>query len=186
MRSSPVRAARSRRAVRGAVVGLALVLALTGCTRSGSVAAVVDGTSISVSDLQRAVTELGPVYQGATLSTLLRALILGPTFLDVAAKYGAGVSDTQAVDSLKQAYAAQTLAPPPSFGPGAITVARFLLAVDALTPLPKASEAIAEAEARAQKLHVDVNPRFGKLDFKTGTIVPLAYSWIVNDTPTAS
>jgi len=33
---------------------------------------------------------------------------------------------------------------------------------------------------------VDVNPRFGKLDFKTGAIVPLAYSWIVNDTPPAS
>jgi len=65
-------------------------------------------------------------------------------------------------------------------------VARFVLAVDALNALPKASEAIAEAEARAQKLHVDVNPRFGKLDFKTGTIVPLAYSWIVNDTSTAS
>ena len=186
MRSSPVRAARSRRALRGAVVGLALVLALAGCTRSGGVAAVVDGTTISVSDLHRAVTELGPVYQGATLPTLLEALIVGPTFLDVATKYGAGVSETQAVDSLKQAYATQKLAAPQSFGPGAIAVARFLLVVDALNALPKASEAIAEAEARAQKLHVDVNPRFGKLDFKTGTIVPLAYSWIVNDTPTAS
>ena len=105
MRSSSARAARSRRAVRGAVVGLALVLALAGCTRSGGVAAVVDGTSISVSDVQRAVAELGPVYQGATLPILLKVLIVGPTFLDAAAKYGAGVSDTQAVDSLKQAYA---------------------------------------------------------------------------------
>ena len=186
MRSSPARAARSRRALRGGVVGLALVLALAGCTRSGTVAAVVDGTSISVSDVQRAVAELGPVYQGATLPILLKVLIVGPTFLDVASKYGAGVSETQAVDSLKQAYATQKLAAPQSFGPGAITVERFLLAVDALNALPKASEAIAEAEARAQKLHVDVSPRFGKLDFKTGTIVPLAYSWIVNDTPTAS
>ena len=186
MRSSPVRAARSRRSLRGAVVGLALVLALAGCTRSGSGAAVVDGASISVSDLNRALTELGPVYQGATPPALLRALILGPTFLDVAAKYGAGISDTQAVDSLKQAYAAQTLTPPQSFGPGAITVVRFLLANDALTPLPKASEAFAEAEVRAKLLHVEVSPRFGTLDVQTLEIVPLTHAWIVNGTPSAS
>ena len=186
MRSSPVRAARSRRALRGAVVGLALVLALAGCTRSGSGAAVVDGTSISVSDLNRALTELGPVYQGATPPALLKALIVGPTFLDVAAKYGAGISDTQAVDSLKQAYAAQKLTAPQSFGPGAITVVRFLLANDALTPLPTASEAFAEATARAKLLHVEVSPRFGKLDSSTLTIMPLAYAWIVSGTPAAS
>ena len=186
MRSSPVRAARSRRALRGVVISVTLVLALAGCTRSGGVAAVVDGTSISVSDVQRAVAELGPVYQGATLPILLKVLIVGPTFLDVASKYGAGVSETQAVDSLKQAYATQKLAAPQSFGPGAITVARFLLANDALTPLPTASEAVAEATARAKLLHVEVSPRFGKLDSSTLTIMPLAYAWIVSDTPSAS
>jgi len=185
VRSSPVRAARSRRALRGAVVGLALVLALAGCTRSGGVAAVVDGTSISVSDLHRAVTELGPVYQGATLSAVLTALIVEPTFLDVAAKNGAGVSDPQAIDSLKQAYLSKQITPPTSFGPGAIAVARFELAVAALGATAPGTTALTEAEARVQKLHVEVNPRFGTLDFSTGTIRPLAYSWIVNDTPAA-
>jgi len=147
---------------------------------------VVDGTSISVSDVQRAVAELGPVYQGATLPILLKVLIVGPTFLDVASKYGAGVSDTQAVDSLKQAYATQKLTTPQSFGPGTITVVRFLLAFDALSALPKASEAIAEAEARALLLHAEVNPRFGTLDVKTKDVIPLAYAWIVSDAPAAS
>lgn len=168
------------------MVGLALVLALAGCTRSGSVAAVVDGTAISVAELDRAVAELGPVYPGATLSAVLTALIVEPTFLDVAAKNGAGVSDPEAIDSLKQAYATKTLTPPASFGSGSVAVARFELAVTKLTSTAPGNAALTEAEARVQKLHVEVNPRFGTLDFSTGTIRPMTYSWIVNSSAAAS
>jgi len=186
VRSSSVRRARGPRALLGALAGLALVLTLAGCGSTGGVAAVADDRTIPVSELHQAVTELGPVYQGATLPSVLTALIVEPTFIGVATKYGAGVSDTQAVDSLKKAYTAQKLTPPASFGPGAIAVARFSLAVTALNALPKASEALSEAEALVQKLHVDVNPRFGKLDFTTGTIKPSAYPWILTGSAAGS
>jgi hypothetical protein len=185
VRSSPVRASRSRRALRGGVAGLAIVLALAGCTRPGTVAAVVDGTTISVSDLHRAVTELGAVYTGATLPAVLTAMLVEPTFVDVASSAGAGVSVTQASDSLKQAYLAKQLTPPTSFGSGAIAVERFELAVAALGKTAAGTTALTDAEARVQKLHVEVNPRFGTLDFSTATIKPLAYAWIVSASPAA-
>lgn len=147
---------------------------------------MVDGTVISVAELDRAVTELGPVYPGATLPAVLTALIVEPTFLDVAAKNGAGVSDPQAIDSLKQAYAAKKLTPPTSFGSGSVAVARFELAVTGLGSTAAGNQALTEAEARVQKLKVEVNPRFGTLDFSTGTIRPLAYAWIVTGTAAAS
>ena len=170
----------------GALAGFALVLALAGCGSTGGVAAVADGRAIPVSELQRAVSELGPAYQGAAMPAVLTALIVEPTFTEVATKHGAGVSDSQAIDSLKQAYVTQKLTLPRSFGPGSIAVVRFSLAVAALGALPKASEALSEAEALVQKLHVDVNPRFGKLDFTTGTIKPSAYPWIVTGSAAGS
>jgi hypothetical protein len=186
VRSSPVRAAQSRRGLRGAVAGLAIVLALAGCTRSGTVAAVVDGTTISVSDLHRAVTELGPVYTGATPRAVLTAMLVERTFMDVASSAGAGVSAAQAIDSLNQAYGAKQLTPPTAFGSGAIAVERFELAVAALGKTAAGTTVLTEAQARVPKLHVEVNPRFGALDFSTGTIKPLAYAWIVSASPAAS
>jgi hypothetical protein len=60
-------------------------------------------------------------------------------------------------------------------------VARFTLLQQGLRELPDAQEVLAGISEELTELDVDVNPRFGELDFAGGGITPVVHPWIVPD-----
>jgi hypothetical protein len=178
VRSSVVR----RRAVGCAVLLLGAV-ATSACSSEGGAAAVVDGRTIPIADLQSATEELGPYLDGATPASILLVLVAEPTVEAVAAENGVAVSQQQAEAQL----AALTSDAPDTadFGPAAVTVAHFSLLQQQLNQLPDATAVQDDVLSRLQDLDIDVNPRYGELDFSRGGIAPVQHPWLVPE-PSAS
>ena len=80
----------------GVLVALVTTAGLAGCAGQPGAAAVVDGTPIPTADVQAALTELSPYYQGATTTNLLAVLVQEPTVVELAEEKGVGVSDEDA------------------------------------------------------------------------------------------
>ena len=74
---------------------------------------------------------------------------------------------------------------PTDFGPGSVSVARFTLLQQRLQELPEGPALIEQVTTELAGLDVDINPRYGEIDFAAGTgITPVQHPWIVAaDTP---
>ena len=174
-----VRSPRVRRRTAAAAL-VALAAGLTGaCSAQSGAAAVVDGEPIPAEEVQLAADELGPYLDGATPSSVLVVLVAEPVVEQVAAERGVSVS-TQQAEQLLTNLASESGAPA-EFGEASVAVARFSLLQDALNQLPDAQDVQSEVLARLQDLDIDVNPRYGELDFTEGGIVPAEHPWLVPD-----
>jgi len=190
----PTRPAARRRRTVTATAGVAILVAtlLAGCTGRPGAAAVVDGRTISVADVQQATAELQPYFQSVDQGTILMLLIGAPTIESVAKDAGLAISDQQAVDLLDTAAKSAGVTTPPTFSAPAIEVIRFSLAQKAIEGATNASALVTEVNDKLTALHAQVNPRYGTLDLTKGTVTPIAYDWIVKPaaaptpTPTAT
>jgi hypothetical protein len=182
---------RSWRRSAPALLALGALVAgsLSACSAQPGAAAVVDGETIPVADVQAAAADLSPYLENVSQSTVLTVLVVSPTFERAAAEAGLGVSSEQAENLLDQvtqeaAQAGRAPTRTEEFSDAAVQVARFTLLQQGLQGLPDASEVMAGIAADMAELDVEVNPRYGELDLATGQITPSSYPWIVG-TPAA-
>ncbi|RYV49330.1 hypothetical protein [Pengzhenrongella frigida] len=172
---------------RGAPVLLALgalVVGLSGCSGQPGAAAVVDGETISVAELQDATTDLTPYLENVTQSNVLMVLVAAPVFDRAASAAGVGVSTQEAEALLDQAaQAAEEAGTAPArttgFSAAAIEVARFTLLQQNIQGLPDGAEVTAQVSEELASLDAEINPRYGEADLATGSITPATYPWLV-------
>lgn len=174
---------RTARAMRAGTAAALAVLLIAGCTGRPNTAAVVDGRRISESELDRTVRELGPMLSTSAPRDVLVALVVGPTFAQVAADHGVGVSDDDARALLDTVAESSGVTAPASYGDGSLLVARYSQAVTNIQSLEDATDVLADANARVQGLDLDLNPRYGSLDLATGATSDADMPWIVDATP---
>jgi hypothetical protein len=174
-----VRSSVGRRRALGVTMLLLAAGGTAACSAQAGAAAVVEGEAIPVEDVQHAVDQLAPYLQGATPAGVLLVLVAEPTVDRIAAENGVAVSDQQAEQLLTDL--ASDTPDAPDFGPASVTVARFSLLQQALSQLPDAAAVQDDVLARLQDLDVDVNPRYGELDFSRGGIAPIEHPWLVAD-----
>jgi hypothetical protein len=190
-RSCGAGAPRRRPARREAVAVALAALALAGCSAESGAAAVVDGTAIPVADVHTAAAELGRhLPEPPSPSSVLAVLVAEPTVVRVAGEHGVVASDQQVQELLDQisqpreqgqgdSEAAPSDEPATEFSEPSAAVARFSILEDGLQALPDAQQVQAELIAELDALDVEVNPRFGTLDFTTGGIAPVQHPWLV-------
>lgn len=168
-----------RTRVRAAGVLAALTVGLTGCVGQPGAAAVVDGTAIPTSDVEAALTELLPWFQGVTTTNVLSVLIQEPTVVDLAEEKGVGVSDEEAQALLDQVVKQKAPDATATFTEPSLAVARYSIAYSNLEEVPDASEVGEEIDTRLRALDIEVNPRFASLEegFQVGP--PARPSWLV-------
>lgn len=165
-------------------LGVLVVGVLSGCSGQPGAAAVVDGERITVAELQAATADLTPYLQDVTQSSVLMVLVAAPTFDRAATGEGVGVSMQQAEDLLDQAAkaaveAGKTPARTTGFSDAAVEVARFTLLQQNIQALPNGAEVIAKITDQLAALDTEVNPRYGVVDFATGSVTPSSYPWLV-------
>jgi hypothetical protein len=191
--STPARAAalpvrptvwRRRRSVGAAIGAVVLAVALlSGCTGKPGAAAMVDGRTISVADVQQGTSDLAPYFKSVDQKSVLMLLMGAPTVQAVAEQAGLGVSDQQALDLLVASAKSNGSTATPKVGRAAIEVIRFSLAQKALEAAPNAADLVKKVNDQLTALHVAVNPRYGKVDLSTGSFTDIVYPWLV---PSAS
>src|SRR6185503_15664229 len=98
----------------------------------------VDGTVISASDVEAALTELSPYYQGATTTNLLAVLVQEPTVVELAEEKGVGVSDEDAQALLDRVVDQKVAGTTATFTEPSMAVARYSIAYSNLEGLPDA------------------------------------------------
>jgi hypothetical protein len=174
-----VRSPRGRRRALGVTMLVLAAGATAACSAQAGAAAVVEGDPIPVEDVQRATDQLAPYLGGATPASVLVVLVAEPTVQRVAAENGVAVSDQQARQLLTELTSDAPDAP--EFGPASVTVARFSLLQQALGELPDAAAVQDDVLAALEDLDVEVNPRYGELDFSRGGIAPVEHPWLVPD-----
>ena len=154
------------RAFRAAAVLLGATLALSACGTQPGAAAIVDGTTISNTDVQTVSLDLKKVVQGQqqfTPSIVLVNLILEPYVLAEAKRTGKNVSDAQA---------RKVLAKVANPSRATLDFVRMQLAIPSLSQAGQQS-----ILARLGKAKITVNPRYGTFDAKKG-LVPTSPNWI--------
>jgi len=169
--------------VRALVVGGALVAvtALAGCSGQPGAAAVVDGTAISVADVQTATTELAPLYQGVTQTAVLQVLIHERPTAALASEQGVGVSDQQAAETLNGIGAKLPAVGERTYSAPTLAVERYLMATTLLQGLPTADAIGTELQTRISAQKVEVSSRFGTLADGV-TITDTVHPWLVAPT----
>ncbi|WNB85067.1 hypothetical protein [Cellulomonas sp. ATA003] len=161
-------------------------LAAGGCSaQQPGAAAVVEGETIEVSELHAATEELAPYLQDASPAAILVILIAEPTFDRIATENGVAVSTQQAQSLLDGLAAGGDGAGPAGatteFSDASLAVARFTLLQQSLQALPDAESVLAGVTERLAELDVDVNPRYGDVDFAAGGLMPDDRPWLVAD-----
>ena len=169
-----------RRRARALVTGSVLlgVGLLSACTGQPGAAAVVDGTDLSVADVQTATAELAPLYQGVTARDVLQVLIHEPAVVAFAAEHSVGVSGAQAADALTGIAANVPEVGERTYSAPSLAVERYLLATKALQALPGSATILPELQQRLAAEKVAVSPRFGVLG-DGNTITDAVYPWLV-------
>ncbi|WP_407344403.1 hypothetical protein [Pengzhenrongella phosphoraccumulans] len=183
---------RSLAGRRGASALLALgvlVVGLSGCSGQPGAAAVVDGSEISVAELQTATSDLAPYLKNVSQSSVLMVLVAAPVFDKAASAAGVGVSTQEAEDLLDQAaQAAVDAGTVPArtdpFSDAAVEVARFTLLQQNIQGLANGQEVTAQITDELANLDAQINPRYGEADFATGAITPTSYPWLVTQPAT--
>jgi hypothetical protein len=161
------------------LVALTAVVGLAGCAGQPGAAAVVDGTVISASDVEAALTELSPYYQGATTTNLLAVLVQEPTVVELAEEKGVGVSDDDAQALLDRVVDQKVEGATATFTEPSMAVARYSIAYSNLEGLPDASDMGEEIDSRLRELDIEVNPRFASLQDGFHIAAPAPLPWIV-------
>lgn len=167
---------------RSAAAAGAFAVLLSGCTGVASnEAAIIDGESIGVSELQQATQEFNSISaEPAPPTTVLSQRTLTPAVDAIMAGTSAELTEQQVLDVL-----AESGLNNPS--PLTIDVARTILYTSALqNPEALADPEIANALAQLQELTgddiaamiEDINPRYGEFDAETRTILPVVPEWI--------
>jgi hypothetical protein len=172
-----VRSSRVRRRALAVTVLVLAAGATAACSPEAGAAAVVEGDPIPVEDVQAAADQLAPYLQGATPSGVLLVLVAEPTVAQIAAENGVAVSQQQAERLLTDL--ASDSPDAPEFSDASVAVARFSLLQQELGELPDPQAVQDDILARLQDLDIDVNPRYGALDFSRGGIVPAEQPWLV-------
>ena len=170
--------ARARAA--GVLVALATTAGLAGCTGQPGAAAVVDGTAIATSDVEAALTELEPWFQGVTTTNVLAVLVQEPTVVALAEEKGVGVSDEDAQALLDQVVQQKVADATATFTEPSLAVARYSIAYSNLQDLPEADAIGDEIDTRLRALDIEVNPRFGSLEDGNQIGAPVPAPWIVS------
>lgn len=175
--------AGSQGRVRALVVGGALVAvtAVAGCSGQPGAAAVVDGTAISVADVQTATTELAPLYQGVTPTAVLQVLIHERTVATFASEKGVGVNDQQAADALSAIGTQLPAVGVRTYSAPSLAVERYLMATTALQGLPTADAVLPELQKRITAQKIEVSSRFGTLA-DGATLTDTVHPWLVAPT----
>jgi hypothetical protein len=166
-----------------AVAGAAVVaaVALSACTPSqAGAAATIDGRRISASDVTDATTGIKvgnpQLASGPGLDrTVLFYLLLRPYVLDAAQANGVAVSEQEAAGQLSQ-----TTSPDPH----AVQVLQTFLALQKLQQLNK-PQLLTRLQDELKAAKPSVNPRYGRFDATSMTIVDAGSNWLV-PTPTAT
>ncbi|KQR12216.1 hypothetical protein [Cellulomonas sp. Leaf334] len=163
----------------GVLVALTTTVGLAGCAGQPGAAAVVDGTAIPTSDVEAALTELLPWFQGVTTTNVLSVLIQEPTVVDLAEEKGVGVSDEEAQALLDQVVKQKSPDATATFTEPSLAVARYSIAYSNLEDVPNPSAVGEEIDSRLRALDIEVNPRFASLEdgFQVGP--PARPSWLV-------
>lgn len=171
------------RVVGAGLVGVLALGALGACSGRPGAAAVVDGRTISTSELHTVITELGPYFQDSSTNGVLEAMVEERPMIDLAAEKGVGASDEDAQKLLDQVAKQAGTAGTPTFSPASVEVARASASLSNLQNLSDADAAMAELTKRIAAQDVTVNPRFGSLG-KGNAIEPaLARPWLVSSRP---
>lgn len=175
---SSVRAGRRWRAI---AAGGLVVVALSACTGRPGAAAVVDGQTISTTELSTAAAELAPYLSEPSLANVLTILVQAPATLEVAEDAGYGASTDDAKALLTQVVTASDAdAEVPDFSAGALTIAQASVALTNIANADDAADIQAKILTRLGEQDIEVNPRFGTLDTATGSVVAATTpSWIV-------
>ncbi|WP_157453918.1 hypothetical protein [Cellulomonas sp. Root485] len=163
----------------GVLVALVTTAGLAGCAGQPGAAAVVDGTAIPTADVQAALTELLPYYQGATTTNLLAVLVQEPTVVELAEEKGVGVSDEDAQALLDQVVEQKTPDSTATFTEPSLAVARYSIAYSNLEGLPDAAAMGEEIDTRLRELDIEVNPRFASLEDGFHIAAPAPLPWMV-------
>jgi hypothetical protein len=172
-----VRSSVGRRKALGVTMLLLAAGGTAACSAQAGAAAVVEGEPIAVEDVQRAAEQLAPYLDGATPASVLLVLVAEPTVQRIAAENGVAVSDQEAEQLLTEL--ASDTPGAPEFGPASVAVARFSLLQQGLSQLPDGAAVQEDVLARLQDLDVEVNPRYGDLDFSRGGLAPVEHPWLV-------
>lgn len=179
--NEPTSARRSRRLVRCAVAGVAIV-ALAGCGDIGAnEAAIIDGETIGEAELQETTAQLNSIStEEASPSTVLAELTRTPFLDDVLDGTPAALTDQEVTELLT----VNGLNEPTSL---TIDVARTRQYLTLLQdPEVLADPEMAEALNQLQNIQAgdiaevvgEVNPRYGAFDPETATITPSVPGWI--------
>ncbi|MBO1753499.1 hypothetical protein [Allobranchiibius sp. CTAmp26] len=173
----------SRRAV--GIAALAVIATgVSGCGSSqlfhdSNTAASYQGTSVSVQQVQDAVTQIKQAFGSGAADfnsrTAITYLVLGKDLQRIAAENGAPFSADQA----RQEFARRKVANPSS---AAIDALRSNVA---LTNLSNSQAGIAEVSKVVNAAKVDVNPRFGRWGGANG-VLATAEPWIAGKSTSKS
>jgi len=170
----------------GVLVALATTATLTGCAGEPGAAAVVDGTAIPTSDVEAALVELAPYFQGVTTTNVLAVLVQEPTVVALADEKGVGVSDEDAQKLLDSVVEQKVKGATADFTDPSLAVAKYSIAYTNLQGLPDATDVGKEIDTRLRALDVEVNPRFGSLTDANQVTDPTPAPWMVKDTAPAA
>lgn len=157
-----------------AVASTAAVLLLSGCAGDPTVAAVVDGRTITRAEVDDAVDDLSAGGEVAA-ADVLWTLAIAPAYIDAAEQEGMGVSSEDARSQLGAGQGAGGA--DGTVAESTVQIARGILSAQALQQ--SAPEALGAVNDEIAAMTFDVNPRYGEVDLETGTIVSQAAPWIV-------
>lgn len=153
-------------------------LLIGGCSAQPGVAASVDNTVHTQSDLISLVDELSPfLAQGNDASVLLANLIMAEPFLDHAARFNVGVGKQEAEEFLNQLSEDSGLETPDEWADSTLSVTRLLLLQDHANSKGVWQEVALGASEDLETADIDINPRYGT--WEGGMIVPSASDWII-------
>lgn len=178
------------RAAAVAVAVLAVVGMTAGCSERPGVAAVVDGHEITQAELDSAAAQIGLLTEQPNGAPVDASIVLGfiaeagPTTA-VAEKHGVPVSDDdirKVVDGVIKDASLDLEAD--ALTPETLDAVRFLIARQGLANLRDDSVA-AELSAAYAAADIDVNPRFGTWNARTGVVDKAGSAdWIYTPAPT--
>jgi hypothetical protein len=154
---------------------LGVTLALSACgTQQAGAAAIIDGQSISDSDVQNVTLELNTLTQSTqskdklTPNIVLLNLIVSRFLLPEAQRTGKAVTEAQARKIIPRL---------PNPSRGTLDFIRMQMVAQSLSPASTAA-----ILAKLGKAKVVINPRYGTFDAKRG-IVATSPNWIKAVTP---
>lgn len=163
---------RTRLATATLAGGAALTLASCGVLHDGGTAATYKDTTVSVEQVQDAVTDIRKVAPTAELDGQRAALLLAlrPALAQLGARNGVGVSDAQITDSFHKQGFPQDQTP-------AASAVQVIQADGLLSGLQENPAGAAALQKLLSTADIDLNPRYGTWK-RGGQVGPAANNWL--------